>query len=47
MKKTTFDEEELREDDIYSEESRDDLVENDELKPNEAGFMQGYEDALL
>lgn len=33
------------EENVYKDESRDDLVENDELTPDEEGFMQGYDDA--
>ena len=29
--------------DIYSEGSRDDLVEDDEMTPEEDGFMDGFE----
>jgi len=28
--------------DIYGENSREELVDGDELSPEEAGFMQGY-----
>lgn len=27
---------------IYSESSREELIDGDELTPEEAGFMQGY-----
>lgn len=30
------------EEDVYGEGSREELVEGDELTPEEAGFMQGY-----
>lgn len=30
--------------DIYSEETREDLVENGEISPSEEGFMQGASD---
>lgn len=30
------------EEDVYGEASREELVEGDELTPEEAGFMQGY-----
>jgi len=30
---------------VYSKESRDSLVEDDEITPEEAGFMQGYSEA--
>ena len=36
---------ELDDDSIYSEEVRDRLLEDDELSPMEAGFMQGYDEA--
>ena len=38
--------EEENEDDFYTEENRRALVEDDELSPTEAGFMQGYEEAI-
>ena len=34
---------EKEESDIYSEEGSEDLVENDEISPEEAGFMEGAE----
>ena len=36
---------ELLEEDIYTEHGRDELVEEDELSLLEAGFMEGYEEA--
>lgn len=45
MKKTIFPEEELTNDDIYSEDTREDLLENDELNPSEAAFLRGYKEA--
>ncbi len=30
---------------IYSEEFRENMVDEDELTPEEAAFMRGYEDA--
>lgn len=30
--------------DIYSEEGREDLVDNDEISPTEEGFMEGAHD---
>ncbi len=30
---------------LYSHKSRENLVEDDELTPEEAGFMEGYENA--
>lgn len=34
-----YDEEE---EDVYGEDSREELVEDDQLTPEEDGFMQGY-----
>jgi len=31
--------------DFYREESRGALVDDDEITPSEAGFMEGYEDS--
>lgn len=31
--------------DVYGDSSREDLVENDELSPEEEAFMQGYDKA--
>lgn len=31
-------------DEVYDDEGREDLVENDEISPEEQGFMAGYED---
>ncbi|MBN2454463.1 hypothetical protein JXB11_02860 [Candidatus Woesearchaeota archaeon] len=33
-----------RDEDVYEEEGRDDLVADSEISPREAGFMQGYEE---
>ncbi len=30
---------------IYSEQARDDLLDNDAISPTEAAFMDGYEEA--
>ncbi len=30
--------------DVYSEEGREELEEDEEIKPEEEGFMQGYEE---
>jgi hypothetical protein len=38
-------EEGLDDESIYSEDVRDQLLEDDELSPMEAAFMQGYEEA--
>ena len=37
--------EETKDDSIYSEEVRNQLLEDDELTPTEAGFMKGYDNA--
>ncbi len=37
--------EEKPEESIYSEDIREDLVESGEITPEEAGFMQGYDEA--
>ena len=37
--------EKLDDESIYSEQVRDQLVEDDELSPTEAAFMQGYDEA--
>ena len=31
--------------DVYGEESREDMVDDDEMSPEEAGFMRGYMEA--
>ncbi len=38
-------EDEYLEEDIYTENGRDELVEEDELSVMEAGFMEGYEES--
>ncbi len=47
MKKFKFDEDEFFADDenIYSEEAREMLLDEDELSPEEEAFMRGYEQA--
>ncbi|HLC65417.1 MAG TPA: hypothetical protein VJI46_04815 [Candidatus Nanoarchaeia archaeon] len=30
---------------VYEDEGREEMVADDELSPEEAGFMKGYEDA--
>jgi len=37
--------EEKEEDSVYDEEGREELVDSGEMRPEEAGFMQGYEQA--
>jgi hypothetical protein len=39
------DEESKDEESIYDEEGREDLVDDGEISSEEAGFMQGYEEA--
>lgn len=36
---------EKEEDNVYDEDSREDLVEDGEISPEEAGFMKGYDEA--
>lgn len=33
-----------KEENVYDDETRDNLVENDEISPEEEGFMKGYEE---
>jgi hypothetical protein len=33
------------EENVYSEEVREDLIESDEISPEEEGFMAGYDEA--
>jgi len=51
LKKETFFDEEtlgiLDDENIYSEEDREQLLEDDELSPAEAAFMQGYDEACV
>jgi hypothetical protein len=35
----------MSEEEIYDEEGREGMVDDDEVSPEEEGFMQGYEDA--
>jgi len=37
--------EEKEEETVYDEEGREELVDSGEMSPEEAGFMQGYEQA--
>ena len=39
--------EDIGDDSIYSENVRDRLLEDDELSPEEAAFMEGYEGAYV
>lgn len=45
-KKFFFEEEEGDDANIYSEEVREALLEDDKLSPIEEAFMKGYEDAI-
>jgi hypothetical protein len=36
---------EEEEENVYDEEGREELVDSDEIDPEEEGFMKGYEDA--
>ena len=38
-------EEEKEEDSVYDKEGREELIESDEVSPEEQGLMKGYEDA--
>lgn len=38
-------EEKKAEESVYDEEGREELVEDGEISPEEAGFMKGYEEA--
>ena len=38
------DTEESAKDTIYDEEARDEMVDDDEMSPSEAGFMEGYDE---
>lgn len=40
-------EENLEDDSIYSEATRNQLLEDDELSPMEEAFMRGYDEALI
>jgi len=37
--------EEQKEEDIYTDEGTDPLLEDDEISPEEAAFMEGYNNA--
>ena len=45
MKKIVLDWDDVEDDTIYSEEYREQLVEDGELSPEEEAFMRGYEEA--
>jgi hypothetical protein len=42
--KEDIDENYLEEGDVYSEENRQQLVEDDEISPEEEAFMEGWEE---
>lgn len=44
MKEEIFDDEEDKET-IYNDEHREDLLDDDEISPEEEGFMNGYNEA--
>ena len=43
-RKKQFDED-FAEEDVYAEESREELLEDSEISPEEEAFMRGYEEA--
>jgi len=45
-RKKQFDED-FAEEDVYAEESREELLEDSEISPEEEAFMRGYEEADL
>lgn len=45
MAEDEYVEKEKEEENVYDEESREELVESGEMSPEEAGFMKGYEEA--
>ena len=45
MRKIILDMEEDFEEDVYSEDYREVLMDNDEVTPEEDAFMRGYEEA--
>ncbi|MCX6798848.1 MAG: hypothetical protein NTW59_01995 [Candidatus Diapherotrites archaeon] len=49
LKETEEHERELEkeEDDIYDKEEREEQMEEDEISPGEAGFVEGYEDTEI
>ena len=38
-----LEEEEEEEEDVYDSKNVDEMLEDDEIEPNEAAFMQGYD----
>ncbi len=43
MAKDDADDEEETEENVYKGKKRQDLVDNDEISPEEEGFMEGYD----
>lgn len=43
MEDEQYDDSETKEKNVYKKESREELVENDEISAEEEGFMAGYE----
>tara|TARA_B100001964_G_C14141586_1_gene557690 strand:+ start:43 stop:198 length:156 start_codon:yes stop_codon:yes gene_type:complete len=37
----------VEDDSIYSEDVREQLLDDDELSPSEVGFMKGYDEAYV
>lgn len=40
----SMEEREENNDEVYNDEAREDLVDNDEISPEEEGFMAGYDE---
>ena len=45
MRRALWNEDHNKEEDVYDEASMQDLVDDDEMTPEEAGFMKGYTEA--
>ena len=43
-RKYWYEEEMVDDDDIYSGDSVEEMLENDDISPQEAAFMQGYDE---
>ncbi|MGM5485458.1 MAG: hypothetical protein ACQEP1_06330 [Nanobdellota archaeon] len=41
-----LDDKSMKEDNVYSENAREDLVDGDEISAEEEGFMKGYDEDL-
>ena len=44
MENDTTEEPSMEEENVYKKKSREELVDNDEISPEEEGFMEGYEE---